>query len=96
MCLPQTQVATLAAQFLPIDLTEQVGRPYNVLKMRAKYAVFSCLLVKPESEDKRPKSQPFDGPKFLSGGSSARLQGTQKKLRVAEAVIVSKYVFFVL
>ena len=79
----------LAAQFLPIDLTEQVGHPYNtMLKMRAKCAVFSCLLVKPESEDKRPKSQPFDGPKFLSGGSSARLQGAQKKLRVAEAVIV--------
>ncbi len=56
--------------------------------MRAKCAAFSCLLVKPESEDKRPKYQPFDGPKFLSGGSSARLQGTQKKLRVAEAVIV--------
>ncbi len=89
VCLPHTQVATLAAQFLPIDLTEQVGHPYNtILKMRAKCAVFSCLLVKPESEDKRPKSQPFDGPKFLSRGSSARLQGTQKKLRVAEAVIV--------
>ena len=88
VCLPHTQVATLAAQFLPIDLTEQVGHPYSMLKMRAKCAVFSCLLVKPESEGKRPKSQPFDGPKFLSGGSSARLQGTQKKLRVAEAVIV--------
>ena len=36
VCLPHTQVATLAAQFLPIDLTEQVGHPYNtILKMRA-------------------------------------------------------------
>ncbi len=56
-------------------------------KMYAKNALFGCLLTKPESEDKRPKLPLFNGPKFLGSGSSARLQGAQKKLRVVQAEI---------
>jgi hypothetical protein len=56
-------------------------------KMCAKNPLFSCLLVKPESADKRPKLPLFNGPKFLASGSSARLQGAQKKLRVVQTEI---------
>ena len=56
-------------------------------KICAKNASFSCIPIKPESEDKRPKLSLFNDPKFLGSGSSARLQGAQKKLRVVQAEI---------
>jgi hypothetical protein len=39
-------------------------------------------------EDKRPKFLSLNGPKFLVGGPSARLQGARKQLRVLKAEIV--------
>jgi hypothetical protein len=56
-------------------------------KMCAKNALVNGLLAKPESADKRPKLPLFNGPKFLGSGSSARLQGAWKKLRVVQAEI---------
>ena len=50
-------------------------RPFGSL-VREDKPVKDLPLIKSESEDKRPKSPPFNGPKFLGSGSSARLQGT--------------------
>lgn len=58
-------------------------------------ALLGCLWAKQYLKDKRPKPPLLDGPKFLSGGSSARLQGSRKKLRVRMAEIIGKPVFLV-
>ena len=38
---------------------------------------------------------PFDSPKFLDGGPSARLQETRKRLRVMKSEVIGKPVFLV-
>jgi hypothetical protein len=50
----------------------------------------------PRFEDKRPKPPSFNGPKFLSVGPSARLQGAWKKLRVMKAELLRRPMFLVL
>jgi hypothetical protein len=59
-------------------------------------ALLGCFVGKAGSSDKRPKPPLFDGPKFLSGGPSARLQGARKRLRVGMAEIIGKPMFLVL
>ena len=69
---------------LLIGLTDWTGQPYNANSYKSEVDT-RCLAVASQSQHLRAKglSLPHNNsPKFLTGGPSARLQGTRKRHRV--------------